>query len=175
MRVLGVDCGSERTGFGVVESDGRTHHLLAFGVIRAATKETFPQRLHRIHTALTALMQEHRPNFVAIEDIFFAENVRSALKLGHVRGVVMQAAAAQSLPVAEYTPLAVKSALTGYGRADKMQVGHMVACLLGMATAPVSLDASDALAVAICHLHHAQNPSLAVALAATPRVRARRV
>ncbi|MHB8735092.1 MAG: crossover junction endodeoxyribonuclease RuvC [Terriglobales bacterium] len=174
MRVLGVDCGSERTGFGLVESDGRTHRQLAFGVIRAPAKEAFPQRLNRIHRELTALMLEHRPECVAIEDIFFAENVRSALKLGHVRGVVMQAAAAQALPVAEYTPLAVKSALTGYGRADKSQVGHMVACLLGLAAAPTSLDASDALAVAICHLHHVQNPAVAAALTPPPRSRSRK-
>lgn len=114
----------------------------------------FPERLHRIHQTLTELMIEHRPDCVAIEDVFYARNVRSALKLGHVRGVVMQAAAALGISVAEYAPLAVKSAVTGYGKAEKQQVLHMVKILLNLSETPDSLDASDALAVAICHVHH---------------------
>lgn len=154
MRVLGVDCGSEATGYGLVESDGRRHRSLAIGTVRSNTKTPFPERLHRIHQTLTALMIEYRPDCVAIEDVFYARNVRSALKLGHVRGVVMQAAAALGIGVAEYAPLAVKSAVTGYGKAEKQQVLHMVKILLNLADDPDSLDASDALAVAICHIHH---------------------
>lgn len=171
MRVLGIDCGSQATGYGVVESDGRRHAALAFGVVRGRAGESFAVRLHRIHTALTELLLAHGPDCVAIEDVFYAENVRSALKLGHVRGVAMQAAAAQGLPVAEYTPLEVKSALTGYGRAEKQQVLRMVQELLRLAEAPASLDASDALAVAICHVHHAGTEAgrLLVSVAPTAR------
>lgn len=153
MRVLGVDCGSEATGFGLIESDGHHHHALTSGTIRLRGDGSFAVKLHRIHVRISELIVEHRPGCVAIEDIFFAKNVRSALKLGHVRGVVMQAAAAHDVAVAEYTPLAIKSALTGYGRAEKAQVQHMVCSLLGLREPPNSLDASDALAVAICHLH----------------------
>ena len=156
MRVLGVDCGSEATGFGVVESDGRRHRALESGTIllRRAAGATFAERLHVIHTRLSELIAEHRPAWVAIEDVFYARNVRSVVKLAHVRGVAMQAAAAQGIAVAEYTPLAVKSAVTGYGRAEKTQVQHMVRILLALEQAPNSLDASDALAVALCHLHN---------------------
>ncbi|MGH9481014.1 MAG: crossover junction endodeoxyribonuclease RuvC [Terriglobales bacterium] len=155
MRVLGIDCGSEATGFGVVATDGRQHRALEAGVIRVRSSASggFAERLHEIHTRLTELMLVHRPDCVAIEDVFYARNVRSALKLSHVRGVAMQAAAAQGLPVAEYSPLAIKSALTGYGRAEKPQVMHMVRALLALKEMPNSHDASDALAVAICHIH----------------------
>jgi crossover junction endodeoxyribonuclease RuvC len=154
MVVLGVDCGSVTTGFGVIETDGRRHRALEFGAIHAAQAQAFAQRLHTIHCRLTGLMLRYRPRVVAIEDIFYAENVRSALKLGHVRGVVMQAAAALDIEVAEYSPLKVKSTVTGYGRAEKEQVRHMVRLLLNLEDRVSSLDASDALAVAICHVHH---------------------
>jgi len=154
MRVLGVDCGSEATGYGLIESDGRRHRPLAVGTIRSNARMPFPERLNRIHQTLTALLLEYHPDCVAIEDVFYARNVRSALKLGHVRGVVMQAAAALDISVAEYAPLAVKSAVTGYGKAEKPQVLHMVKILLNLSEDPDSLDASDALAVAICHVHH---------------------
>ncbi len=155
MLILGIDCGSQATGYGLVESDGHRHRALAFGAIRPPKKDDFARRLDFIHRQVCELIAAQRPDCVAVEDIFFAENARSAIKLGHVRGVVLQAAAAAGVAVAEYTPLAVKSALTGYGRAEKQQVRHMVAVLLAMEEAPVSLDASDALAVAICHIHTA--------------------
>ncbi len=155
MLVLGIDCGSQATGYGLVESDGHRHRTLAFGAIRPPKKDNFAQRLDYIHRQVSELIVMQRPDCVAVEDIFFAENARSAIKLGHVRGVVLQAAAAAGVAVAEYTPLAVKSALTGYGRAEKQQVRHMVAVLLTLEEAPASLDASDALAVAICHIHSA--------------------
>lgn len=170
MRVLGVDCGSRATGYGVIESDGRAHRALEFGVTRAAAGEDFAPRLHRIHTRLSELIRTHQPEAVAIEGVFYAENARSALKLGHVRGVAMQAAAALGVSVAEYSPLEVKNALTGFGRAEKEQVRRMVRELLRLpGDEPASLDASDALAVAICHAHHAASPLRAAAAAAGRR------
>lgn len=154
VRVLGIDCGSAATGYGVIASDGHRHRALACGTIRPPRSAAGPAaRLQWIHEKLTTLMSEQAPDWVAVEDAFYAKNVRSALRLSEVRGVALQAAAARAIPVASYTPLAVKAAVTGYGRADKAQVRFMVAALLAMSQQPDSLDASDALAVAICHLH----------------------
>ncbi len=156
MRVMGIDCGSEFTGFGVVElGDGRVLRCVAAGVIRLPVRDGLPQRLERIFQELSAVIVEHRPQIVAIEDVFHAANAKSALKLGHVRGVAMLAAAHAGLEVAEYAPLAVKSAVVGYGRAEKSQVQQMVARLLQLETLPEPPDVADALAIAICHLHTA--------------------
>lgn len=155
MKVLGIDPGSERTGYGCVESDGRRHRLVGCGAVRAGAGATFPDRLSIIYRALTALIAEHDPSCVAIENVFHAVNARSALKLGHARGVAMLAAVEAGLPVFEYTPTEVKRAVVGYGRAEKPQVGQMVKLLLGLDRVPTPHDASDALAVAICHLHRA--------------------
>lgn len=152
MRIFGIDPGSERTGYGCVETDGCRHHLVACGAI-AAPADAFPQRLARIHRELAALISTYRPDCVAIENLFHANNVRSALKLGHARGVAMLAAVEAGCPVVEYTPAEIKRAVVGYGRAEKHQVGQMVKLLLGLAAAPSPHDAADALAVAICHLH----------------------
>jgi len=153
MRIFGIDPGSERTGYGCVETDGRRHHLVACGAIAAPPGHTFPHRLAHIHTELSALLGSCRPDCVAIENLFYATNVRSALKLGHARGVAMLAAVEAGCDVVEYTPAEVKRAVVGYGRAEKHQVGHMVRLLLGLPSTPSPHDASDALAVAICHLH----------------------
>lgn|SRR5487761_759535 len=155
MRILGIDCGSQVTGYGLIESDGHRHREIEHGAIRPPAKLDFANRLNYIHQKLEELIARQGPDCMAVEDIFFAENARSAIKLGHARGVVLQAAASAGLSVAEYTPLAVKSALTGYGRAEKQQVRHMVTILLKLDAEPESLDASDALAVAICHAHTA--------------------
>jgi crossover junction endodeoxyribonuclease RuvC len=171
MRVMGIDCGGEYTGFGVVEqasggssaaqSGIRRQHgdvelrCLAMGAIRLSTREPLEIRLHRIFQELSRLIVEHRPEVVAIEDVFYASNAKSALRLGHIRGVAMLAAAEAGLPVVAYAPLAVKSAVVGYGRAEKSQVQMMVARLLGLDAPPESPDAADALAIAICHLHTA--------------------
>jgi crossover junction endodeoxyribonuclease RuvC len=162
MRVFGIDPGSERTGYGCVETDGRRHRLIACGAVAAKAADAFPDRLARIHRELGRLLSEHAPDCVAIENLFHAVNVRSALKLGHARGVAMLAAIEAGCPVIEYTPAEVKLAVVGYGRADKRQVQQMVKLLLGLAAAPSPHDAADALAVAICHVHSTR-PAVALA------------
>ena len=153
MKIFGIDPGSERTGYGCVETDGRCHQLIACGAITATAGDPFPQRLARIHRELAALLAAHRPECVAVESLFHAVNARSALKLGHARGVAILAAVEAGCDVVEYTPAEVKRAVVGYGRAEKHQVQQMIKLLLGLAKVPTPHDASDALAVAICHLH----------------------
>ena len=156
MRVLGIDCGTEYTGYGVVEQRASGELCsLAAGAIRLSPREPLARRLERIYSDLSALIARHQPELVAIEDVFYAVNVKSALKLGQVRGVAMLAAAAAGLEVCEYAPLAIKCAVVGYGRAEKAQVQHMVTALLRLPEVPKSPDAADALAIAICHLHTA--------------------
>ena len=156
MRVLGIDCGTEYTGYGIVEQTSRGKlHCVGFGAIRLAKSEPLPTRLATIFHRLSELIEAHRPDQVAIEDVFYAVNAKSALKLGQVRGVAMLAASAVGLPVAEYAPLAIKSAVVGYGRAEKSQVQAMVARLLSLDAPPQPADAADALAIAICHIHTA--------------------
>jgi crossover junction endodeoxyribonuclease RuvC len=154
MRVLGIDCGTEFTGYGVVElcQDDRLL-CITCGAIKVSSREPMPIRLSRISQRLEELIAEHQPDRVAIEDVFYAVNVKSALKLGQVRGVAMLAAASAGLDVAEYAPLSIKSAVVGYGKAEKHQVQHMVARLLNLDKIPEPTDAADALAIAICHLH----------------------
>ncbi|MBS1799122.1 MAG: crossover junction endodeoxyribonuclease RuvC [Acidobacteria bacterium] len=160
MRVFGIDCGTEFTGYGVIEVDSeakmpRLIHLAA-GTIRLNKKDKTPQRLAQVYAELTAMMAVHQPDVVAVEEVFFSANAKSALKLGQVRGVALLAAAASGLPVAEYAPLKIKSAVVGYGLAAKEQVQFMVTRLLELDAAPESPDAADALAIAICHIHSAQ-------------------
>jgi len=151
--VFGIDPGSERTGYGCIHSDGRRHRLLVCGALTAPAGAPFPDRLRAIHAGLERLLSEQRPDCIAIENIFHAKNVRSALKLGHARGVALLAASAAGVPVAEYTPAEIKRAVVGFGRAEKPQIGQMVKLLLGLDTAPSPHDAADAIAVAICHVH----------------------
>ena len=151
MRIFGIDPGSVRTGYGCVQSDGSRHRLICFGSLSAPPGAAFPVRLKAIHTGLLTLIAEHRPDFIAIEDLFHARNVRSALKLGHARGVALLAAMEAGVPIAEYAPSEIKQAVVGYGRAEKGQVGQMVQLLLGLDAPPSPHDAADALAVAICH------------------------
>ena len=160
MRVFGIDPGSERTGYGCVETDGSRHRIVVCGAISSAALTSFPDKLHRIHSQLTIILAECRPACVAIENVFYSVNARSALKLGHARGVAMLAAVEAGVPVFEYTPAEIKRAVVGYGRADKAQVQQMIKLLLGLTEVPSPHDAADALAVAICHVH-AQPPSRA--------------
>ena len=160
MRVFGIDCGTEYTGWGVVQSveNAQGRHLapIAAGAIKLSKKQSTPQRLQQVYVELIALLENYTPDVVAIEDVFFAANAKSALKLGQVRGVAMLAAATCNLAVAEYAPLSIKSAVVGYGLAAKEQVQFMVARLLDLERAPEPADAADALAIAICHLHTSQ-------------------
>jgi len=153
VKVFGIDPGSERTGYGCIETDGQRHRLVTSGAISLSARITFPERLQRIHEGLSSLLREYRPDLVAIENLFHSTNARSALKLGHARGVAMLAAVEAGCEVVEYTPAEIKRAVVGYGRAEKQQVGQMVKLLLGLTAAPSPHDAADALAVAICHLH----------------------
>jgi len=153
VRIFGIDPGSERTGYGCVETDGRRHQLIACGAITVAAGDSFPARLARIHRELAALLASHRPACVAVESLFHAVNARSALKLGHARGVAILAAVEAGCDVVEYTPAEIKRAVVGYGRAEKHQVQQMIKLLLGLSKAPTPHDAADALAVAICHSH----------------------
>jgi crossover junction endodeoxyribonuclease RuvC len=156
MRVLGIDCGTEYTGYGVVEllADDRLA-CVACGAIKLSPRQPMPARLARIYRQLQEIISEHRPDRVAIEDVFYAVNVKSALKLGQVRGVAMLAAASAGIEVAEYSPLSIKSAVVGYGKAEKHQVQQMVTRLLKLDEVPEPPDVADALAIAICHLHTA--------------------
>lgn len=154
LRVLGIDCGSLSTGFGVIESDGRRHHVLDYGAIRVPRSRSFADRLDQIFSALEKLLARHRPTSVAVEQIFQAFNVKSAMQLSQVRGLVLLAAARAGLPVEEYSARTVKNNIVGYGGAEKDQVQHVVQRLLALPSPPKPHDAADALAVALCHIHH---------------------
>ena len=171
MRIFGIDPGSNRTGYGCVETDGSRHRIVISGAISAPALASFPERLLNIHSRLAALLADCRPDCVAIESLFHAANARSALKLGHARGVAVLAAVEAGLPVVEYTPAEVKRAVVGYGRAEKHQVQQMVKLLLGLAALPSPHDAADALAVAICHVH-SMAPGRAAAAMTAGRTRA---
>ncbi len=167
MRVFGIDCGTEVTGYGVVETSeaGREHRIVcnAMGGIRLPKSESLPQRLEHVFRELTAQLERWRPDVVAVEEVFYSVNAKSALKLGQVRGVALLAAARLGLAVAEYAPLRIKSSVVGYGLAQKEQVQFMVARLLGLPEPPQPADAADALAIAICHIHTAQTMMLQTA------------
>jgi crossover junction endodeoxyribonuclease RuvC len=149
--ILGVDPGSVRTGYGAIHSDGRRHRLVEHGALCPPPKLPLPERLHRIHAGLAALIARIHPDCLAVEDVFHAVNTRSALVLGHVRGVVLLAGAEADLPVYAFSPATVKVQVTGSGRADKRQVAFMVARTLDLPGDGQPGDASDALAVALCH------------------------
>ena len=174
MRIFGIDPGSERTGYGCIESSGGRHRLVACGIVSAPARSTFPERLFAIHTGLQELLERHRPECVAVENIFFAKNVRSALKLGHARGIALLAASQASIPVVEYSPAEIKRSVVGYGRAEKHQVQTMMKLLLGLDAVPSPHDVADALAVAVCHIHTSSNVVSRVAGAAAAQPRALR-
>ncbi|MEK6589093.1 MAG: crossover junction endodeoxyribonuclease RuvC [Nitrospinota bacterium] len=165
MRVLGIDPGSSVTGYGIVDynptpptfNKGGQGGLSAitWGAIRTSNRIPFHKRLKTIHDGLVEIINKYSPDAVAIENLFFAENAKSALKLGQVKGAAILSAANLFMEVAEYTPLEIKQAIVGYGRADKGQIQRMVSTLLNLNENPQPLDASDALAIAICHIHTA--------------------
>jgi crossover junction endodeoxyribonuclease RuvC len=153
MRVFGVDPGSLKSGFGIVDKNQGELAPVEFGVIRTNPKVPLAQRLLKINTRLQELIQEYQPDEFAVEDVFVAKNAKSSLKLGQARGAILLTAAQAGLEVAEYTPLEVKQSVVGYGRADKTQVQQMVKVLLKLREIPQPDDAADALAIAICHHH----------------------
>ena len=153
MRILGIDPGSGATGYGLIETDGSKHRVILYGAIKTNPKQPFPERLLRIHRDLAGVLAREHADVMAIEEVFHASNVQSALRLGHARGIALLVAAQQGLEVFEYSPLEIKSAVVGYGRAEKAQVQTMVRLLLDLAEIPTPDDAADALAIAICHAH----------------------
>jgi crossover junction endodeoxyribonuclease RuvC len=161
MRIAGIDCGTERTGFGVIDTDGRSHCFVTAGVIRTQTSVALEFRLKHIASELRSVFREFAPEAVAVEEVFYAVNAKSALKLAHVRGVALLQAAEAGLPISEYSPLEVKMSVVGYGRAEKQQVQMMVHSLLRVNQQFASFDVSDALAVAICHGTRSSLPVLA--------------
>lgn len=156
MRVLGIDPGSETTGWGVVEGDARRYAVVAYGVVRASARARFAARLLKISDGIEAVLARFRPDVCAVEEAFYAVNVQTALKLGQVRGVILLAGERAGVELAEYAPRLVKSTVVGYGAAEKHQVQEMVRVLLRLKETPQPHDAADALALAICHLHHAK-------------------
>lgn len=154
MRVLGIDPGSEITGWGVIDGDARHYRLLEFGAIRTRAGQKFPSRLAQISRGIEEIIARHNPDACAIEDGFLATNVKVTLKLGQVRGVTMLAAERAALDIHEYSPRLIKQSVVGYGNAEKHQVQEMVRVLLSLSSVPEPQDAADALAVAICHFHH---------------------
>ena len=155
-----MDPGTATTGYGVVEQNGNDLKALVSGVIRTRADQPTPERLQVIHRELQALATEWQPDEAAVEELFFSRNVQTAMSVGQARGVAILALADAGLEVAEYTPLAIKQAVTGYGSADKAQMQEMMKMLLGLSEIPRPDDAADALAVAICHLHSARLRSL---------------
>ena len=157
MRVLGLDPGSQITGWGVVEGDanGRSYRLIEFGVVRLNSAATFSSRLLKISRALDEVITRLKPDACAIEEAFLATNPKVTLKLGQVRGVALLAAESAALEIGEYSPRTIKQTVAGYGNAEKRQVQEMVRLLLSLSSVPEPHDAADALAVAICHFHHA--------------------
>lgn len=153
MIIFGVDPGSRVTGWGAIQMRDNRRRCLDFGAIAAVANKdsSFPSRLLRIYQGLRDLLERFHPAAVAVEEVFYAVNVKTALKLGHARGAVLVAAAEAGIPVVEYSPLLVKKSVVGYGRADKAQIQMMVKTLLGLDRLPCPDDASDALAVALCH------------------------
>jgi crossover junction endodeoxyribonuclease RuvC len=158
MLILGVDPGSLRTGYGAIWSDGRAHRLVECGVIAPPPRQDLPDRLRLIADGLRQALLRLKPEALAVEDLFHAANVRTALVLGHVRGVVLLAGAEAGIPIHAYTPATVKAQVTGYGRAEKTQVALMVAHHLAGLPQQRTSDATDALAVALCHAHQLLAP-----------------
>ena len=150
---MGIDPGSNCTGYGVIEEINNELKVIYWGSIKSKARQSFLQRLKFIYDELVAIIQNFNPDEVAVEDMFFATNVKSALKLGQTRGIAILSAVNEGKPVAEYSPLEVKQSVVGYGRAEKQQVQEMVTAILKLKEKPEPFDASDALAVAICHIH----------------------
>lgn len=155
MRVLGIDPGSETLGWGVVEGSGLKYSPVDFGTVKSSPKETFSKRLLKIYDGVEAVIAKFQPDVLSVEDAFYATNVKVAMKLGQVRGVVLLLGEKSKLEISEFSPRLIKQTVVGYGNAEKHQVQEMVRLLLKLKAVPQPHDAADALAIAICHFHHA--------------------
>lgn len=153
MRILGVDPGYAIVGFGIVEYDGINFRLIEYGAVLTEAGTPFPERLRDIHTDMEFIFDKYKPECMAIEKLFFTTNQKTAIDVAQARGVTVLSAAKRGIPISEYTPLQVKSAVTGYGKAEKKQVMEMTRQLLNLAHIPKPDDAADALAIAVCHGH----------------------
>lgn len=160
MRVLGVDPGTATTGYAIVEETEGRLQLVTIGVVTTPARTPLPTRLQQIYRGLAQIVETFAPDASAVEELFFSRNARTAMSVGHARGVTLLALADADLPIAEYTPMQVKQAVTGYGNADKHQVQEMVRMLLELSEVPRPDDAADAAAVAICYLHRVRLDSL---------------
>jgi len=160
VRVLGIDPGLAITGYAVIDETGSDLQLITTGVIRTPANTPAPERLRMIHQELSDLISEHQPDASGVEELFFSRNVKTAMSVGQARGVILLTLANAGLSIAEYTPMQVKEAITGYGNADKRQVQEMVRMLLNLSDVPRPDDAADAVAVAICYLHRARLDNL---------------
>jgi crossover junction endodeoxyribonuclease RuvC len=158
--ILGIDPGTAITGYGLVREEDERLALVDYGVITTPAGQPLPERLQTIYQGLAAVIRKHNPEAAAVEELFFSRNARTALSVGHARGVALLALADAGLPIYEYKPLAVKQAIAGYGGADKLQVQEMVRMLLNLDHVPHPDDAADAVAVAICHVHSARMAEL---------------
>jgi crossover junction endodeoxyribonuclease RuvC len=159
MRILGIDPGINSTGYGVLETDGALHTAVCYGAIKTQLRLPFHERLLKIYQDLTGILEHEEAQVMAIEEVFYSANIQSALKLGHARGIALLVAAQKGLTVFEYSPLEIKNAIVGYGRAEKTQVQAMVQFLLRLPEVPSPNDAADALAVAICHANRLKSRS----------------
>lgn len=154
MKVLGIDPGSETLGWGVVEGSGLKYALVDYGTVKSSPKEAFSKRLLKIHDGVQAVIEKFQPNVISVEEAFYATNVKVALKLGQVRGVVLLVGEKHNLEISEFSPRLIKQTVAGYGNAEKQQIQEMVRILLKLKETPQPHDAADALAIAICHFHH---------------------
>ncbi|KKL85418.1 hypothetical protein LCGC14_1954940 [marine sediment metagenome] len=153
MRILGIDPGTIITGYGVVEDNNGNLSLIDYGTITSGRKDSFPDRLKRIYDGLNEVIKKHKPGHVAVEKVFYGKSVKAAIKIGEGRGIAILCAASAGIPVFEYAPTVVKKAVVGSGSAQKVQVQEMVRVILNLPKCPEQFDASDALAIAICHCH----------------------
>lgn len=156
MRILGIDPGFAITGYGIIDYEGNKFKLLESGAVTTEAGVSFPIRLAKIYDDLTMLINKYKPDALSIEELFFNKNVKTAISVAHGRGAVLIAASKNNIPVYEYTPLQIKQAVVGYGRADKIQVQKMVKAILNLEKVPKLDDITDAMAIAICHAHSAR-------------------
>jgi len=157
MIILGIDPGTARIGIGLIKYENKKAAILCYDCLTTSPKDDTAQRLKDLHDQLTKFLKKHQPDAVAVEDIFFFKNLKTAIKVSQARGVILLAASQQKIRIFEYTPLQIKQALTGYGRAEKQQVQHMVKAVLELKELPQPDDAADALAAAICCAHSLKN------------------